>query len=88
MKAPYYQSAIFIALLLAVCGSLGAADNAGALPEQQDAQAYVSIPGPLRSFLRMAAISQKVLPEEVLPFMARNVVVEGYTWQARKRYAE
>ncbi len=36
------------------------------------------IPGPLRSFLRMAAISQKVSPEEVLPLLARNVVVSGY----------
>src|SRR5215472_10834826 len=41
---------------------------------QEEAQ----IPGPLRSFLRMAAISQKVSPEEVLPLLARNVVVSGY----------
>src|SRR3990172_13171744 len=38
----------------------------------------VHIPGPLRSFLRMAAISQKSTPEQVLPFLSRNVVVEGY----------
>jgi hypothetical protein len=38
----------------------------------------VAIPGPLRSFLRMAAISQKVSPEEVLPLLARNVVVNGF----------
>src|ERR1700676_4115880 len=38
----------------------------------------VAIPGPLRSFLRMAAISQKVSPEEVLPLVARNVVVNGF----------
>jgi len=38
----------------------------------------VSIPGPLRSFLRMAAISQKIAPEEVLPLLARNVVMSGY----------
>ena len=37
-----------------------------------------SISGPLRSFLRMAAISQKVTPEEVLPLLARNVVMSGY----------
>ncbi|HEV2522323.1 MAG TPA: hypothetical protein VGT24_08080 [Candidatus Acidoferrales bacterium] len=37
-----------------------------------------SIPGPLRSFLRMTAISQKISPEEVLPLLARNVVVNGY----------
>ncbi len=35
-------------------------------------------PGRLRSFMRMAAISQKVSPEEVLPLLARNVVANGY----------
>jgi hypothetical protein len=37
-----------------------------------------TIPGPLRSFLRMAAISQQITPEEVLPLLARNVVMSGY----------
>ena len=37
-----------------------------------------SIPGPLRSFLRMAAISQKVSPDEVMPLLARNIIVNGY----------
>ncbi|HEY6769870.1 MAG TPA: hypothetical protein VI386_34460 [Candidatus Sulfotelmatobacter sp.] len=36
------------------------------------------IPGPLRSFLRMAGISQKVMPEEVLPLLSRNAFVQGY----------
>lgn len=36
------------------------------------------IPGPRRSFLRMAGISQKVAPEEVLPLLSRNVFTEGY----------
>lgn len=36
------------------------------------------IPGPQRSFLRMAGISQKVRPEEVLPLLSRNVFTEGY----------
>ncbi len=39
----------------------------------------VVIPGPLRSFLRMAGISQKVSPEEVLPLLARNVFAQGAT---------
>jgi hypothetical protein len=38
----------------------------------------VVIPGPLRSFERMAAISQKALPEKVLPLLARNVFAQGY----------
>lgn len=38
----------------------------------------VTIPGPLRSFLRMAGISQKVSREEVLPLLAREVFSLGY----------
>jgi len=43
--------------------------------------ANIAIPGPLRSFLRMAGISQKVSPEEVMPLLARNVFVLGYEGQ-------
>src|SRR5271166_6230659 len=38
----------------------------------------VTIPGPLRSFLRMAGMRQKVQPPEVLPILARTVVLHGY----------
>jgi hypothetical protein len=38
----------------------------------------IAIPGPLKPFLRMAAISQKAAPDEILPFVARNVVTGGY----------
>jgi hypothetical protein len=51
------------------------APAAAAIPETAE---YVSIPGPLRSFLRMAAISQKVTPDEVLPLLAHHVAVYGY----------
>ena len=37
-----------------------------------------AIPGPQRPFLRMAGISQKVVPEEVLPLLSRNVFTEGF----------
>lgn len=37
-----------------------------------------TIPGPLRSFSRMAAISADASPEDVLPALARNVVTNGY----------
>src|SRR4051812_5944017 len=44
----------------------------------------VMIPGPLRSFERMAGVSQKVAPAQVLPLLARNVYVQGYVgWQDR-----
>jgi hypothetical protein len=38
----------------------------------------ITIPGPLRSFERMAGISQKVSADEVMPLLARNVYVQGY----------
>jgi hypothetical protein len=37
-----------------------------------------TIPGPLRSFSRMAAISPESSPEDLLPALARNVVTNGY----------
>lgn len=43
-------------------------------PEAQQ----IVIPGPLRSFLRMAGISQQISPREVLPLLSRNVVLQGY----------
>src|ERR1700758_3026535 len=38
----------------------------------------VVIPGPLRSFLRMAGISQKVSPDEVVPMLAHGISLQGY----------
>jgi hypothetical protein len=38
----------------------------------------VAIPGPLRSFLRMAGISQEAPPDDVLPLLARNTYLLGY----------
>jgi hypothetical protein len=50
-------------------------------PVAQSTQApgvTIAIPGPIRSFLRMAAISQKVSPEEIAPLLARNIFLLGY----------
>ena len=48
-------------------------------PESKPSEATsIVIPGPLRSFMRMAGISQKVTPEEVLPLLAHNVFAQGY----------
>jgi hypothetical protein len=44
----------------------------------QDPTHTVTIPGPLRSFGRMAAISSDLMPEGVLGALARNVVTNGY----------
>lgn len=38
----------------------------------------MEIPGPLPSFLRMAAVSQDVGPPDLLPALARNVITNGY----------
>jgi len=43
-----------------------------------DAGQVVNLPGPLRSFGRMAAISSDIHPDDVLPALARNVVTNGY----------
>ncbi|GAC1651033.1 MAG: hypothetical protein NVS9B15_11010 [Acidobacteriaceae bacterium] len=40
--------------------------------------ATVNVPGPLRSLLRMAGISQKAQSAEVLPFLARRVYQDGF----------
>jgi hypothetical protein len=45
-----------------------------------------SIPGPLRSLLRMAGVSQKAEPEEVLPLLSRNVVLQGYSLGRRTEF--
>jgi hypothetical protein len=42
----------------------------------------ITIPGPLRSFLRMAGISQKISSEDVLPLLGRNVYAQGYEGSA------
>lgn len=53
---------------------------ASSTPSENEAPAAAqfTIPGPERSFLRMAGISQMVRPEEVLPLLSRNVFIEGY----------
>lgn len=46
----------------------------------------VVIPGPLPSFLRMAAVSQEVSAEDVIPFLARNVSLYGYQYGKPTEY--
>src|SRR5580658_8925270 len=55
-----------------------ASTPAPANPSSQPPSMTLAIPGPIRSFLRMAAISQKVSPEEITPLLARNVFLLGY----------
>lgn len=89
MKAPVRAFLVlFVALssanLAGASGTVAPDDGTSASPA-----ATVAIPGPLRSFMRMAAISQKATPDEVLPLLARNVFIEGYEgWQSGRRPTE
>ncbi len=46
----------------------------------------IIIPGPLRSFLRMAGVSQEASSTEVLPLLARNVFLYGHVEQRKTEY--
>src|SRR5215469_4768418 len=100
MKSPLFSVRIFLVALSLCTSSvfLASGSNAtAAVTSPTDAQggqtseavmprssSDVVIPGPLRSFLRMAGISQKVPPEEVLPLLARNAFALGYQgWQGK-----
>ena len=82
MKSSFYVRSFRLAVLLCACSCL-ATESFGADPyhspaDSQPPDSTVAIPGPLRSFLRMAGISQKAAGEEVIPLLARNVFLLGY----------
>src|SRR5215469_2337491 len=74
MKFPLRFEAVVVAGLLCV----GSCFPAGAAKPQVQTTDSVVIPGPLRSFLRMAGVSQEVPLDGVLPMLARNVSLQGY----------
>src|ERR1700750_1113797 len=82
MKFPLRTVATFVAALscLSVCPSLYAGNAAleVSTPPAPQPVETATIPGPLRSFLRMAAVSQKVPASEVMPLLARNIFMQGY----------
>jgi hypothetical protein len=47
-------------------------------PKPAPPVATVDIPGPIRSFARMAALSPELNPDDLLSALARNVVTNGY----------
>jgi hypothetical protein len=86
-RRPFVAASRTVAILcISVC--LGTAAQAASLPTPDPAPTgatpvshvteSVTIPGPLRSFLRMAGISQQIPPEDVLPLLARNSYLLGY----------
>ena len=74
IKRPLHTFAILVAAFLCLCDCASAGTGTPAAPQVET----VTIPGPLRSFLRMAAVSQKVAPVDVLPLLSRNVFMQGY----------
>jgi hypothetical protein len=63
---------------LLIAGNRPQAQRSREPVQASEGQIEVTIPGPLKPFLRMAAISQQVSPAEVLALLARNVVIDGY----------
>lgn len=81
MNSPLRALAPFVGMFLFFCSGAATCfgSAAGEAPDKPLAtQQTVLIPGPLRSFERMAAISQKAPTEKVLPLLARNVFAQGY----------
>jgi len=82
MRRSRRLSLVFSLPLLTFCclqvsaQTTASAPSASGITAPSDAE--ISIPGPLHSFLRMAGISQEVSPDEVLPLLARNVVLRGH----------
>ncbi|MFP5204044.1 MAG: hypothetical protein ACLGSH_01670, partial [Acidobacteriota bacterium] len=83
MKLPLRLLALLAAGLAGLSASApkvqaSVSETAEASSPSANASGTVVIPGPLRSFLRMAGISQEVAPDEILPMLARNVFLHGY----------
>ena len=88
MQCSIGRSAFLTKFFLCVCVCFSTAlviaadqpqgENSVKPTQAAEEQTQIIIPGPLKPFLRMAAISQQVTPEEVLPLLARNVVIDGY----------
>lgn len=74
-------SLIFLLVCLA-CARPALCQSAPAAAQSASSDApgtqYITTPGPLRSFLRMAGISQKATPDEVLPLFGHFVETYGY----------
>ena len=83
MKSFIYVSALLAASICpcsswAQAGGTPSAKPSRAVTHSSAPENTVIIPGPLRSFLRMAGISQQISPDEVLPLVARNAYATGY----------
>ena len=102
MKFPLYSRIVYVAgfLCLATCCPVHAialpqsnSDSVGVQAEDTEDQPSPSnsaetvvIPGPLRSFLRMAGLSQEISLGDVLPMLARNISLHGFEYGKETEY--
>jgi hypothetical protein len=94
VKSPLRFLALFVGIFLGLCACFSTHALAETSSDPQSGsktsstrvsqspltsrEAMVAIPGPLRSFLRMAGVSQMVSSDEVLPLVAREIFFLGY----------
>ena len=87
MNSPCFRTFAVVALFFcSFCNSWSATpagiptDGTAKPPEQAAALStgQIVIPGPLRSFLRMASISREIPPEAVIPLLSHNIFQIGY----------
>jgi hypothetical protein len=84
MRFPLSRPAIFAAISLALTLSSPSEGQSRHSTASQINQ--IAIPGPLRSFVRMAGVSREVSLEDVLPTLARNVYMMGYPSKRESEY--
>src|SRR5271154_6442736 len=82
MRYSLRLAALFVIVALVCTPRVRSAFPAGPPAAQErivaSETATATIPGPLRSFERIAGISQKAAPEEVMALLARNIYLIGY----------
>ena len=87
MKSPFCLRLLVAVSLIVSCGSVSGLtpespdDSHNPAVNKNEAVGHVTelgVPGPLRSFLRMAGISQKITAIDVMPLFARNIYMQGY----------
>jgi hypothetical protein len=88
VKSPFCLRLLVVVYLVVSCGFLAALTPQTADDSHSTASiaknevvgnvTELGIPGPLRSFLRMAGISQKITAVDVMPLFARNIYMQGY----------
>jgi hypothetical protein len=83
VKLPLRLHPLVVVSVLCFCSTASALDTAN--PTVANSSEF-TIPGPLRSFLRMAGVSQKIAPEEVFPLLTRNVFMQGYEGSRRTEF--